>query len=218
MSKTRCHEARNCHDVSESEQAVLVKYWCGRMTVPNFISIARLLGVPILVWALIEGDWLLAFLIFILAGVSDAVDGAIARHFNQQSTLGLYLDPIADKVLLMTVFVGLGLLGRLPAWLAVAVVSRDLLIIAAVLLSYVMGQPVKVRPLLISKMTTLAQLVLAAVALAEPAFGLSLGGLILVLVAITAVLTGLSATAYLVEWLRHMASDDDPKREEGDPT
>lgn len=188
------------------------------MTVPNFISIARLLGVPILAWFLIDGDWRPAFLIFVLAGVSDAVDGAIARHFNQQSTLGLYLDPIADKALLMTVFVGLGLLGRLPDWLAVAVVSRDLLIIAAVLLSYVMGQPVKVRPLLVSKMTTLAQLVLAAVALAEPAFGLSLGGIIVVLVAITAVLTGLSAAAYLVEWLRHMASDGHPKREEGDPT
>lgn len=188
------------------------------MTVPNFISIARLLGVPILVWALIDGDWQLAFLIFILAGVSDAIDGAIARHFNQQSTLGLYLDPLADKALLISVFVGLSLLDQLPAWLAVAVVSRDLLIIAAVLLSYIMGQPVTVRPLLVSKMNTLAQIVLAGVALAEPAFGLSLGRFIIVLVVITAALTGLSAAAYLVEWLRHMASDGHPKREEGDPT
>jgi len=157
-------------------------------------------------------------LIFILAGVSDAIDGAIARHFNQQSTLGLYLDPLADKALLISVFVGLSLLDQLPAWLAVAVVSRDLLIIAAVLLSYIMGQPVTVRPLLVSKMNTLAQIVLAGVALAEPAFGLSLGRFIIVLVVITAALTGLSAAAYLVEWLRHMASDGHPKHEEGDPT
>ncbi|MEC5325013.1 CDP-alcohol phosphatidyltransferase family protein [Aurantimonas sp. A3-2-R12] len=200
------------------ERAVFLDDWRGLMTVPNFISIARLLGVPILVWALIDGDWQLAFLIFILAGISDAVDGAIARHFDQQSTLGLYLDPLADKALLISVFVGLSLLDQLPAWLAVAVVSRDLLIIAAVLLSYVMGQPVKVRPLLVSKMTTLAQLMLAAVALAEPAFGLQLNLLIAVLVGITALLTGLSAAAYLVDWLRHMASEGHPGREEGDPT
>ena len=106
-----------------------------RLTLPNIITIARLCGVPVLVWALIEGDWTLAFAIFVVAGISDAVDGALARRLNQQSELGLYLDPIADKVLLVSVFVGLALLGRLPDWLAIAVVGRDLLIVGAVLLS-----------------------------------------------------------------------------------
>ena len=184
------------------------------MTVPNLISIARLLAVPVLVWALIDGRPGLAFLIFIVAGISDAVDGAIARRFNQRSALGAYLDPIADKALLITIFVGLGLLGDLPTWLAIAVVSRDLLIMAAVVLSFMMGRPITVRPLLVSKLTTLAQLLLAGFALAEPVLGLPLAVLVDVLIAVTALLTGLSAAAYLVEWLRHMASGEPPMHRE----
>nr|WP_040326406.1 CDP-alcohol phosphatidyltransferase family protein [Aurantimonas manganoxydans] len=187
------------------------------MTLPNVITIARLCGVPVLVWALIERDWTLAFAIFVVAGLSDAVDGVIARRWNQQSELGLYLDPIADKVLLVSVFVGLALLERLPGWLAIAVVSRDLLIVAAVLLSYVMRRPVTVRPLLVSKLNTVSQIVLAGVALGEPAFGLSLTGEIEFLVAVTVVLTGVSAAAYLVDWLRHMNPNDDPSDRRGDP-
>ncbi|MEF2551850.1 CDP-alcohol phosphatidyltransferase family protein [Aurantimonas sp. A2-1-M11] len=187
------------------------------MTVPNLITIGRLLAVPVLIWALIGGDWMLAFGIFVAAGISDAVDGAIARHFDQHSDLGLYLDPIADKALLVSVFVGLALLGRLPDWLAIAVVSRDLLIVAAVLLSYVMGRPVVVRPLLVSKLNTVAQIVLAGVALGEPAFELSLRAEIDFLVAVTVVLTGVSAAAYLVDWLRHMNAADDPSDRRGDP-
>lgn len=178
------------------------------MTIPNFISIARLLGVPLLVWALIHGEWTLALVTFLLAGVSDALDGAIARTFDQQSVLGVYLDPLADKVLLIAAFVGLGLLGGLPDWISVAVVSRDVLILAAVLLSYVMGMPVAVRPLLVSKLTTASQIALAGTALAVPALGLDLDRLLQFLIAVTALLTGLSAAAYLVEWLRHMATSD----------
>ncbi|WP_370196559.1 MULTISPECIES: CDP-alcohol phosphatidyltransferase family protein [Aurantimonas] len=187
------------------------------LTLPNIITIARLCGVPVLIWALIERDWTLAFAIFVVAGLSDAVDGVIARRWNQQSELGLYLDPIADKVLLVSVFVGLALLERLPGWLAIAVVSRDLLIVAAVLLSYVMGRPVTVRPLLVSKLNTVSQIVLAGVALGEPAFGLSLTAEIEFLVAVTVVLTGVSAAAYLVDWLRHMNPNDDPSDRRGDP-
>ncbi|NDV86958.1 CDP-alcohol phosphatidyltransferase family protein [Aurantimonas aggregata] len=184
------------------------------MTVPNFISIARLLAVPVLVWALIDGRWDLAFLIFIVAGISDAVDGAIARRFNQQSALGAYLDPIADKALLITIFVGLALLGELPAWLAIAVVTRDVLIMAAVVLSFVMGRPVTMRPLMVSKLTTLAQLLLAGFALAEPVFHLPLATVVDVLVGVTALLTAISAAAYLLEWLRHMASGEMPMHRE----
>ena len=186
------------------------------MTVPNFISIARLLGVPVLVWALIDERWGLAFAVFIAAGISDAVDGAIARRFNQQSALGAYLDPIADKALMIAVFVGLGLLGQLPAWLAIAVVSRDLLIMAAVILSFLLGRPIVVRPLLVSKLTTLAQLLLAGFALAEPVFHLPLAPIVDILIGVTALLTAISATAYLVDWLRHMASGETPVDREGD--
>ncbi|MBO0902968.1 CDP-alcohol phosphatidyltransferase family protein [Jiella sonneratiae] len=176
------------------------------MTIPNLISIARLLVVPVMIWALIDGRFAVAFWLFVIAGVSDAVDGAIARHFNQQSALGLYLDPMADKALLSTVYIGLALLQRLPDWLAIAVVSRDVLIVAAFMLSYVMGLPVAVRPLFVSKLTTAAQICLAAGVLGEAALGVRLGLVTDLLVGLTLILTVASATAYLVDWLRHMAS------------
>ncbi|MEF2070947.1 CDP-alcohol phosphatidyltransferase family protein [Consotaella aegiceratis] len=178
------------------------------MTIPNFISIARLICVPAIIWALLDGDWLLAFVLFVLSGLSDGIDGFIARRFNQRSQLGAYLDPMADKALLVAVFVVLGALGGLPSWLVIAVVTRDLLIVAAVLLSYVMGMPMTVRPLMVSKATTVSQIALAAAALGQPAFAVSLGAAFDLLVGLTALLTVISAAAYLVQWLRHMGSEE----------
>ncbi len=120
------------------------------VTIPNLITILRFLLVPAVVLAMLQSRWGWAFTGFIVAGVSDAVDGFVARNFNQRSRLGAYLDPMADKVLLVSVFVVLGIIGELPLWLVVAAVSRDALIICAVLLSTVMGQPVEMRPLLVS--------------------------------------------------------------------
>lgn len=178
------------------------------MTLPNFISVARLLLVPVLVWALIHDAAEMAFAVFVVAGLSDAADGAIARRFKSHSILGTYLDPLADKALLGAIFIGLGVLGRLPDWLVFAVVSRDLLIVAAVLLSYVMYRPVTVRPILVSKLTTLFQIVLAGTALAEPAFRLDLTPWIDVMILATALLTVVSAATYLLDWFRHMAAGD----------
>ena len=162
-----------------------------------------------MIWALIGGNYPLAFATFVVAGISDAVDGAIARHFDQQSTLGLYLDPIADKALLTTVFICLGFFGRLPDWLVIVVVSRDVLIVAAFLLAYVMGLPMTVRPLFVSKATTAAQIVLAASASsANRRSAVRLGLVTDLLVGLTLILTAVSAAAYLLDWLRHMASPD----------
>ena len=107
------------------------------MTIPNLISILRLLLVPIVIWALLDGQVGWALGLFVLAGVSDGIDGFIARHFNQRSKLGAYLDPMADKLLLVSVFVVLGYMGELPLWLVIAAVSRDALIVSAVMLSTV---------------------------------------------------------------------------------
>ena len=87
------------------------------MTLPNYITVARFLMVPLIVLAMINDQMLTAFIVFMLAGVSDAVDGVIARRFNQKSELGAWLDPMADKFLLVSVFVVLGWLGALPMWL-----------------------------------------------------------------------------------------------------
>lgn len=175
------------------------------LTVPNVITIMRFLLVPAVIWALLSGEMVWAFAFFLIAGVSDGVDGFIARQFNQQSKLGAYLDPMADKLLLVSVFVVLGLMGELPLWLVVLAVSRDALIIGAVMLSTVMGHPVVVKPLFVSKANTAVQIVLAAVVLADLAFVLNLASARNVIVLASGVLTVASAAAYLVAWLKHMA-------------
>jgi len=165
------------------------------VTIPNLITILRLLLVPAVVLAMLQSRWEWAFFGFVVAGVSDGVDGFIARQFNQRSTLGAYLDPMADKVLLVSVFVVLGIGGQLPLWLVVAVVSRDALIIGAVLLSTIMGNPVEVKPLFVSKANTAIQIVLAGWVLAELAFGMAFGPIRQWLIIASGILTVASAAA-----------------------
>ena len=174
------------------------------MTVPNIITILRFLLVPVVVFALLTGEMAWALAGFLVAGISDAVDGFIARHFNQRSELGAYMDPMADKILLVSVFLVLGYMGELPLWLVILTVSRDALIVGAVLLSTIMGNPVAMRPLFVSKANTAAQIVLASLVLGELAFGITPGLLRPGLIIVSGLLTTASAAAYLVSWLRHM--------------
>ena len=175
------------------------------MTIPNFITIARLLGVPLIVWLMIADRFVEATILFILAGLSDAADGFIAKRFGAASELGAYLDPIADKALLVSVFVTLGFKGVLPAWLIVLVVSRDLFIIGGMLLAYMLGNPMEVHPLWVSKANTAAQILLIAFVLGDRSgftvFEPFLYGLVLAVAGLTVA----SACAYLIGWVRHMA-------------
>jgi cardiolipin synthase (CMP-forming) len=180
------------------------------VTVPNIITIMRLFLVPLIVLALISGNMGWAFVGFLIAGISDGIDGMLARWLDQRSELGAYLDPIADKLLLVSVFIVLGFLGELPPWLVIGVVSRDALIVGAVVLASIMNRPVAARPLMISKMTTAAQIVLIALVLAELAFAPRLWPLRETMVFVTALLTVASAAAYLVAWLEHMGKDGRP--------
>ena len=176
------------------------------MNIPNAITLARIVAVPFLVWLIIDQQMLAAFIVFLLAGISDAADGYLAERYGWRTELGAYLDPIADKALLVTIYVTLGLAGHLPVWLVIAVVSRDILIVGAVLLAWMMSRPIIVKPLLISKANTLSQIVLAGLVLAELGLGLGLGRLVWVLVWVTGSLTIVSAGAYFWAWLKHMAS------------
>jgi len=176
------------------------------LNLPNLITIFRIFMVPLIVWLIISGQFLPAFLIFVLAGLSDAVDGFIAKKFNQATELGAYLDPIADKLLLVSIYVALGFQAILPAWLVILVVSRDILIIGACLLSWLMDKPVPVTPLMVSKANTTAQIVLAALMLGGLGFEIELVDLIRVTSVLVAALTVLSAAAYLRLWLEHMAN------------
>jgi len=174
------------------------------LSIPNLITLARILMVPVIVWAITSGEMLLAFSVFLLAGISDGVDGFLAKRFNMTSELGAYLDPLADKALIVSIYVTLGITGALPRWLVILVVSRDIMIVGAVMLSWLMGNPVAVKPLLVSKPNTLAQIILASLVLSALAFRWDVDGLLMLTMALVAMLTPLSVGFYLAEWVRHM--------------
>ena len=176
------------------------------MTLPNLITIGRLLIVPLVVVMIGQGQWATAFLLFVAAGASDAVDGFIARRFDMRSEFGAYIDAVADKALLVSIYVSLAVVGVLPGWLAIVVVSRDIMIIGAIIISWLMGRPVAIQPLTISKLNTAVQIAFAAFFLFKMAFGFELGRFDLVAMWVVAALTAASAAAYLAGWLRHMAA------------
>jgi cardiolipin synthase (CMP-forming) len=174
------------------------------LSIPNLITLGRILLVPIVVWAISSGEMWIAFALFLVAGVSDGVDGFLAKRFGMTSELGAYLDPLADKALIVSIYLTLGINNFIPRWLVIMVVSRDIMIVGAFLLSWLVGTPLKVKPLLVSKLNTAAQIVFACVVLG--ALGLHIEADILtnVLMGIVAVLTLLSVAAYVREWVRHM--------------
>jgi cardiolipin synthase len=170
------------------------------LNLPNLISLARLLSVPVAIWLMTRGafDW--AFWLFVAAGASDAVDGFIAKRFHQKTELGRFLDPFADKALLIGVYVTLGVMGHLPSWLVILVVARDVLLVGCTAIGLLMGQVLRFEPLLISKANTLFQIVLAALMLASLGYGLADENLIDVLCGIVTATTVLSGIAYLYQW------------------
>lgn len=176
------------------------------MSIPNLITLGRILLVPVVVWAIASGAMLTAFVLFLVAGISDAVDGYLAKRFKMASELGAYLDPLADKTLIVSIYVTLGIAGSIPRWLVILVVSRDIMIIGAVMLSWLIGSPLKVKPLVVSKLNTAAQIVFACVLLGSLGLNIAAGGVITVLMVVVAALTLLSIGAYLIEWVRHMNS------------
>jgi cardiolipin synthase len=145
------------------------------LSIPNLITLARILLVPVVVWAITAGAMKIAFLLFLAAGVSDAVDGFLAKRFNMTSELGAYLDPLADKVLITSIYVALGITEAIPRWLVILVVSRDLLIVGGIMLAWILGNPMKVKPLWVSKLNTVAQILYAGVVLAALGFQFDAG-------------------------------------------
>lgn len=176
------------------------------MSIPNIITLARILLVPVIIWAIASGQMEIAFAIFVIAGVSDAVDGFLAKRFNMASELGALLDPLADKALLVSIYVALGIWGAFPLWIVILVVSRDIMIVGAVIVSWLFGKPMPMKPLMVSKLNTAAQVALAALVLAALGFGFKPAPYETILMACVTVLTLLSVALYLVEWVRHMSS------------
>jgi len=176
------------------------------INVPNILTLGRLLLTPLFVIFLLRGQMVPALAVFTLAGISDGLDGCIARWFNQRTVLGAYLDPIADKVLLVSAFVCLAILGSIPEWLAVIVLSRDILIVIGIAVLTLTEKPYRIRPSLVSKCTTVAQLVLVFMVLLAPGFPES-RVVRTPLVWLTAALTMISGFHYLYIGM-HMLNQD----------
>ncbi len=177
-----------------------------RINIPNLISLVRLLCVPITVWLILNNEVLTAFWVFVFAGISDAADGFIAKRFNLQTELGAYLDPIADKALLVSVFVTLGHAGYLESWLVILVVFRDALILCGAFLYHIIHQNLKMEPLLISKINTTAQFALVTLVLGLYGYEIADGAFIQMMVYIVAATTVLSGAAYVGIWGLRAAS------------
>jgi cardiolipin synthase len=176
------------------------------VSIPNIITLGRILLVPFIVWAIASSQMEIAFAIFFVAGVSDAVDGFLAKRFGMASELGALLDPLADKALLVSIYVALGIWGAVPRWIVILVVSRDIMIVGAVIVSWLFGKPVPMKPLMVSKLNTVAQVALAALVLAALGFGFAPSPYDFILMGFVTVFTLLSVSFYLVEWMRHMST------------
>jgi cardiolipin synthase (CMP-forming) len=174
------------------------------VSIPNLVTLCRILLVPVVVWAITAGEMRVAFILFVAAGVSDAIDGFLAKRFGMTTELGAYLDPLADKAMLVSIYVALGIIEVVPRWLVILVVSRDIMIVGAVILSWVVNKPLPLKPLLVSKLNTVAQIVLAALVLAAIGFHFDADIPIIALIALVAVLTLLSIGFYVRSWMRHM--------------
>ena len=176
------------------------------MSIPNLITWGRIILVPAVIWAIISGEMFVAFVLFLAAGVSDAVDGFLAKRFHMASELGAYLDPLADKALIVSIYVALGIARALPISLVILVVSRDIMIISGFMLSWLVNKPMPVRPHPVSKLNTVVQILLATLVLAEEGLHFDAAALQTAGIALVAILTVLSIGFYLAEWFRHMNS------------
>jgi cardiolipin synthase (CMP-forming) len=166
------------------------------LNLPNVITFARLCAVPLAFWLVLEHRLGQAFVLFVVAGLSDAVDGWLARRYGGNA-VGAVLDPVADKALLVTMYVTLSVVNELPDWLAILVVFRDLVIVGGVIVLGVLGHPVVIRPLYVSKLNTAMQIVLVAVVMLQAGFGLSLWIAAPVLIWAVAATTLASGGAYV---------------------
>ena len=179
------------------------------ISLPNLVSFGRLLCVPLAVWLMLDNEMFVAFWVVVIAGASDAVDGFIAKRFNLRTELGAYLDPLADKALLVSAYLTLGYLHHIPVWLVILVVFRDLTIVVGAVVIYAIAGTFKSRPTLISKVNTGLQIALAVIVLSRLALGFDDMGVTRILVPVVAATTVVSGIAYLVHWARKLSHLED---------
>lgn len=178
------------------------------MNFANIITVVRLLFTPIIIWLIFSSYYYLGLIFFVLSGLSDALDGFIAKQFNQKTILGSYLDPVADKTLIVSSILALGYMGAIPSWLIILIVSRDLAILGAVIISWLVERSLKIEPIISSKINTFLQifyigLILLNLSSKEEIIYLNIFILptFSILIALSTLISWFS---YLILWLRSM--------------
>jgi cardiolipin synthase len=186
------------------------------VNIPNFLTVLRIVLVPIIVILLIQGQFTKALVCFIIAGVTDGLDGMLARVLNQTTVVGAYLDPLADKVLVISMYATLAIIGVIPGWLAVIVISRDFIILGGILVLTHMSVNIEIKPSYVSKINTMLQLATIFVALL-----LKVGGAekhfreVFVFVCwLTAIFTIISGGDYLVKGMKLINRGDGDRGKE----
>lgn len=167
---------------------------------PNAICVMRMLLIVPILWALQTGEYELTLVLFAIAGFSDGLDGFLAKRFGWRSELGGLLDPLADKMLLVSVFLTITLLDLVPVWLTSFVIGRDVLIVAGAIAYSAFVGPVQGRPTAVSKLNTLLQLLFVLVAVAHAAYAWPADGVVIVLGAAVFVTTVVSGIDYIWKW------------------
>lgn len=176
------------------------------MTIANALTLLRLCLIPLIVVMIHEGRFALATVIFVIAGITDALDGYLARKLDQRTEIGAYLDALADKSLIAASFIAMVYVQLVPFWLVVLVIFRDLMIVGAVAIAWLMHNPIPIEPLRVSKANTAAQIVAVATTLGARGFGVPLPDSAFTgIYTIVAALTVISVAAYFSRWFAHMA-------------
>lgn len=167
---------------------------------PNLITIGRLLLVGPVVWALLQQRFELALLLFVVAGLSDGLDGFLAKRYGWQSEVGAVLDPLADKALLVSVYLCLGMLGLVPVWLVIAIIVRDVVIVFGAVGYYFRIAAVPMTPMWVSKLNTVLQILLALMIVYRQVFGGFSGATVEFCIWLVLVSTIVSGLAYVWVW------------------
>jgi len=178
------------------------------ITIPNLLTLLRLFSVPFFVTALVYKKVVLGLIIFLLASFTDLLDGYVAKRFNQKSYLGTLLDPLADKVLLDGAFITMAFMKYTPPWLAIAVVSRDVLLVGGVVLTALFfGGAVEVTPSLLGKGTTFLQVVTVFTTLLFHGLGLSTDHLLQTLNLLTFAAIMISGVDYIYRGVKTLSEE-----------
>lgn len=178
------------------------------LNIPNLLTLARIILTPFIVYAILKDEALLALLLMVTAGITDMLDGAIARYFNQRSTVGAYMDPLADKLMLIGTIVALFIIDRTPLFLFLAVVFRDVIIIVGAIAYELVTRRLKMEPSMASKTTTFFQIVYVVSVLLHSIWALP-EMLMQAILWLTFALTCISGVQYMLVWMRKAVTAED---------